>query len=124
MNDIECSKRKLRSKISKITEEKLVETISFNGNSIELTERNKAAILTRTYYILTTVGEITTTWQFDSGYITLTRAQFLDFSNFISNYIESCFAVEESAVNRLNECDSIVDLEEFSLNFYWPRTSN
>ena len=73
MNDIECSKRKLRSKISKITEEKLVETISFNGNSIELTERNKTAILARTYYILTTVGEITTTWQFDSGYITLTR---------------------------------------------------
>lgn len=124
MSDIEYRKRKLRSKISKITEEKLVETITFNGNSIELSERNKTAILNRTYYILTNIGEIMTTWQFNSGYITLTRTQFLDFSNFISNYIESCFAVEEVAVKMLNECDSLADLEKFSLNFYWPITSN
>jgi len=65
-----------------------------------------------------------TAWKFVDGYVNLTKTEMVDLLNFVSNYIQDCFDVENSASILVDECENFTDIKNLNLDISWPDTSN
>ena len=65
-----------------------------------------------------------TAWKFVDGYVNLTKTEMINLLNFVSNYIQDCFDVENSASILVDECENFTDIKNLNLDISWPDTSN
>ena len=65
-----------------------------------------------------------TAWKFVDGYVDLTKAEIIDLLNFVSNYIQSCFDAENMASSLVDDCNTLDDINNLTLDIVWPDTSN
>lgn len=123
-NWMDSSKANIKSYISSDRKEKVEETLTFNGNRINLTNNTRTSLSLRVSSLSNQDGDIMTAWKFVDGYVDLTKEEMIDLLNFVSNYIQSCFDVENAASRLVDECNTLDDINNLTLDIVWPETSN
>lgn len=119
-NWLDSSKSNIKLLVSKQRKEKTEETLVFRGNRINLTENTKSSLTLRASSLAN--QDVETSWKFVDGYVNLSKQDVVDLLNFVSNYIQGCFDVENSFANTVDSCDSFSDIKNLSLNISWPNT--
>lgn len=123
-NWMDSSKANIKSYISSDRKEKVEETLTFNGNRINLTNNTRTSLSLRVSSLSNQDGDIMTAWKFVDGYVDLTKEEMIDLLNFVSNYIQSCFDVENAASRLVDDCNTLDDINNLTLDIVWPETSN
>ena len=123
-NWMDSSKANIKSYISLDRKEKVEETLTFNGNRINLTNNTRTSLSLRVSSLTNQDGDIMTAWKFVDGYVDLTKAEIINLLNFVSNYIQSCFDVENMASSLVDDCNTLDDINNLTLDIVWPDTSN
>ena len=123
-NWMDSSKANIKSYISSDRKEKVEETLTFNGNRINLTNNTRTSLSLRVSSLANQDGDIMTAWKFVDGYVDLTKAEIIDLLNFVSNYIQSCFDAENMASSLVDDCNTLDDINNLTLDIVWPDTSN
>ena len=121
---MDSSKANIKSYISSDRKEKVEETLTFDGNRINLTNNTRTSLSLRVSSLSNQDGDIMTAWKFVDGYVDLTKEEMIDLLNFVSNYIQSCFDVENAASRLVDECNTLDDINNLTLDIVWPETSN
>ena len=123
-NWMDSSKANIKSYIAKDRKEKTEETLTFNGNRINLTNNTRTSLSLRVSSLANQEDGTMTAWKFVDGYVNMTKTEMIDLLNFTSNYIQDCFDVENSASILVDECKNLTDIKNLNLNISWPNTSN
>ena len=123
-NWMDSSKANIKSYIATDRKEKTEETLTFNGNRINLTNNTRTSLSLRVSSLANQEDDTMTAWKFVDGYVNMTKTEMIDLLNFTSNYIQDCFDVENSASILVDECKNLTDIKNLNLNISWPNTSN
>lgn len=120
----DISKSNIKSLIRKERKERLNELLYFNDNKIALTDKVSSFISLRLLFLLSQTEDIKTTWKFIDGFVELSKEDFIKFSYFVSNYVQSCFDTEKTIIDSIDACDGLLELSTLSLSASWPSTKN
>lgn len=123
-NWMDSSKANIKSYISADRKEKTEETLIFNGNRINLTNNTRTSLSLRVSSLENQEDGIMTAWKFVDGYVNMSKREMIDLLNFVSNYIQDCFDVENSASILIDGCENLTDIKNLTLDISWPDTSN
>ena len=123
-NWMDSSKANIKSYIATDRKEKTEETLTFNGNRINLTNNTRTSLSLRVSSLVNQPNNTMTAWKFVDGYVNLTKTEMIDLLNFVSNYIQDCFDVENSASILVDGCENLTDIKNLTLDISWPDTSN
>lgn len=123
-NWMDSSKANIKSYIATDRKEKTEETLTFNGNRINLTNNTRTSLSLRVSSLANQPNNTMTAWKFVDGYVNLTKTEMINLLNFVSNYIQDCFDVENSASILVDECENFTDIKNLNLDISWPDTSN
>ena len=96
----------------------------FNGNRINLTNNTRTSLSLRVSSLQNQEDGIMTAWKFVDGYVNMSKREMIDLLNFVSNYIQDCFDVENSASILIDGCENLTDIKNLTLDISWPDTSN
>ena len=118
------AKSNIKSYISTDRKEKTEETLTFNGNRINLTNNTRTSLSLRVSSLANQEDGIMTAWKFVDGYVDMSKREMIDLLNFVSNYIQDCFDVENSASILIDMCENLTDIKNLTLDISWPDTSN
>ena len=123
-NWMDSSKANIKSYIATDRKEKTEETLTFNGNRINLTNNTRTSLSLRVSSLANQEDGTMTAWKFVDGYVDLTKAEIIDLLNFVSNYIQSCFDAENMASSLVDDCNTLDDINNLTLDIVWPDISN
>jgi len=121
-NWLDSSKSNIKLLVSKQRKEKTEETLVFRGNRINLTENTKSSLTLRASSLAN--QDSVTAWKFVDGYVSLSKQDVIDLLNFVSNYIQQCFDVENNFTNTVNSCTNFSDIKNLSFDIIWPNTES
>jgi hypothetical protein len=93
--------------------------ISYKDIEIETNDRTRTTILLKKQ-LMSEGSTETFSWKYNGSIIKFTAEDVDNISNAINNYVQNCYEVEASLIEKLDTVKSPLDLTEFNLEIEWP----